>query len=302
MATSEAPPTYYFDGITFNPTFYSSSSSDYLTKSTGKSYFLSYPTAQGTQTISTVNSSTINSLSSTGTISIGGIQENGGSVVIGNNNNSETQIKGGTIKLLNNTNVSGILRSNYVDSLEFDSNLAIAETQTTGLLQIANSSSRTGDIDFAKNATSGILTLGSNSNEGTQICGNIINLTNDTTAAGEFTSTGVLNATIGILSGGIAYQTTNTAFGIPSTGRNQTYFLYCTGTATYTVVLPSVLTANQILYIRNGCSFSLTLMTTEGSTKIYPTGNATVFTLTWNAFGANTAQRFFSNGTNWIGF
>ena len=302
MASSEAPPTYYFDGITFNPTFYSSSSSDYLTKSTGKSYFLSYPTAQGTQTISTVNSSTINSLSSTGTISIGGIQENGGSVVIGNNNNSETQIKGGTIKLLNNSTISGILRSNYLDSLEFDSNLAIAETQTTGLLQIANSSSRTGDIDFAKNATSGILTLGSNSNEGTQICGNIINLTNDTTAAGEFTSTGVLNATIGILSGGIAYQTTNTAFGIPSTGRNQTYFLYCTGTATYTVVLPSVLTANQILYIRNGCSFSLTLMTTEGSTKIYPTGNATVFTSTWNAFGANTAQRFYSNGTNWIGF
>ena len=302
MASSEAPPTYYFDGITFNPTFYSSSSSDYLTKSTGKSYFLSYPTAQGTQTISTLNSSTINSLSSTGTISIGGIQENGGSVVIGNNNNSETQIKGGTIKLLNNTTLSGILRSNYVDSLEFDSNLAIAETQTTGILQIANSSSRTGDIDFAKNATSGILTLGSNSNEGTQICGNIINLTNDTTAAGEFTSTGVLNATIGILSGGIAYQTTNTAFGIPSTGRNQTYFLYCTGTATYTVVLPSVLTANQILYIRNGCTFALTLMTTEGSTKIYPTGNATVFTFQWTTFGANTAQRFFSNGTNWIGF
>ena len=302
MASSEAPPTYYFDGITFNPTFYSSSSSDYLTKSTGKSYFLSYPTAQGTQTISTLNSSTINSLSSTGIISIGGIQENGGSVVIGNNNNSETQIKGGTIKLLNNTTLSGILRSNYVDSLEFDSNLAIAETQTTGILQIANSSSRTGDIDFAKNATSGILTLGSNSNEGTQICGNIINLTNDTTAAGEFTSTGVLNATIGILSGGIAYQTTNTAFGIPSTGRNQTYFLYCTGTATYTVVLPSVLTANQILYIRNGCSFALTLMTTEGSTKIYPTGNATVFTFQWTTFGANTAQRFFSNGTNWIGF
>jgi len=302
MASSEAPPTYYFDGITFNPTFYSSSSSDYLTKSTGKSYFLSYPTAQGTQTISTLNSSTINSLSSTGIISIGGIQENGGSVVIGNNNNSETQIKGGTIKLLNNTTLSGILRSNYVDSLEFDSNLAIAETQTTGILQIANSSSRTGDIDFAKNATSGILTLGSNSNEGTQICGNIINLTNDTTAAGEFTSTGTIKGTIGILSGGIAYQTTNTAFGIPSTGRNQTYFLYCTGTVTYTVVLPSVLTANQILYIRNGCSFALTLMTTEGSTKIYPTGNATVFTSTWNAFGANTAQRFYSNGTNWIGF
>ena len=112
---------------------------------------------------------------------------------------------------------------------------------------------------------------------------------------------GILTGTNGTLSGGIAYQTTNTGFGIP-TGINQNYYLYCTGTVTYTVVLPSVLTANQILYIRNGCSFSLTLMTTEGSTKIYPTGNANVFTFQWTTFGANTAQRFFSNGTNWIGF
>ena len=308
----ESPPTYYFSGITFNPNFYTTSASgDYITKSTGKKYFLSYPIAQGTQTVSTLNCSVVNSLSDTSnlglgsnitsaTISIGDAQTSG-SIIIGSNSNSETQIKGGTIKLMNNTNASGIIRSNYIDSLEFDSNLVIADTQTTGILQIANSSSRNGDIEIAKNANNGILTLGSNSNEGTNICGNIINLTNDTTASGQFTSTGILSGTLGILSGGIAYQTTNTAFGIP-TGINQTYYLYCTGTVTYTVVLPSVLTANQILYIRNGCSFSLTLMTTEGSTKIYPTGNATVFTLTWNAFGANTAQRFFSNGTNWIGF
>jgi hypothetical protein len=302
MASSEAPPTYYFDGITFNPTFYSSSSSDYLTKSTGKSYFLSYPTAQGTQTISTLNSSTINSLTSTGTISIGGIQENGGSVVIGNNNNTDTQIKGGTIKLLNNTNVSGILRSNYLDSLEFDSNLAIAETQTTGLLQIANNSSRTGDIDFAKNATSGILTLGSNSNEGTQICGNIINLTNDTTAAGEFTSTGVLKATIGILSGGVAYETTSAAKTISSTETNQNYYLYCTGTTTYIITLPLVANTHQIVHIRNGSSVALTLKTNETGTKIYPNGTATVFTTTYGSFGANTTQNLYSNGTNWIGF
>lgn len=309
----ELPPTYYFSGITFNPSFYpSSSTGDYLTETTAKKLFLTYPIAQGPETISTLNCSVINSSSETSnldlgsnitsaTISIGDAQTSG-SIIIGSNSNSETQIKGGTIKLMNNTNASGIIRSNYIDSLEFDSNLVIADTQTTGILQIANSSSRNGDVEIAKNATNGILTLGSNSNEGTNICGNIINLTNDTTASGQFTSTGILSGTIGILSGGIAYQTTNTAFGIPSTGRNQTYFLYCTGTATYTVVLPSVLTANQILYIRNGCSFALTLMTTEGSTKIYPTGNATVFTFQWTTFGANTAQRFFSNGTNWIGF
>ena len=308
----ESPPTYYFSGITFNPNFYTTSASgDYITKSTGKKYFLSYPIAQGTQTVSTLNCSVVNSLSDTSnlglgsnitsaTISIGDAQTSG-SIIIGSNSNSETQIKGGTIKLMNNTNASGIIRSNYIDSLEFDSNLVIADTQTTGILQIANSSSRNGDVEIAKNATNGILTLGSNSNEGTNICGNIINLTNDTTASGQFTSTGILSGTLGILSGGIVYQTTNTGFGIP-TGINQTYYLYCTGTATYTVVLPSVLTANQILYIRNGCSFALTLMTTEGSTKIYPTGNATVFTFQWTTFGANTAQRFYSNGTNWIGF
>ena len=47
---TETPPTYYFSGIKFNPSFYTSSSSDYLTKQTAKSYFLSYPTAQGTET------------------------------------------------------------------------------------------------------------------------------------------------------------------------------------------------------------------------------------------------------------
>ena len=48
---SEAAPTYYFSGITFNPDFYTTTSSTYLTKTTGKKYFLSYPTAQGDETI-----------------------------------------------------------------------------------------------------------------------------------------------------------------------------------------------------------------------------------------------------------
>ena len=57
---SEAPPTYFFSGITFNPSFYQSAS-DYLTKTTAKNYFLSYPTAQGTETVSTLYASTIDS-------------------------------------------------------------------------------------------------------------------------------------------------------------------------------------------------------------------------------------------------
>ena len=57
---SEAPPTYYFSGITFNPDFYTSGS-DNITNDEVKKKFLTYPTAQGTETISTLNSSTITS-------------------------------------------------------------------------------------------------------------------------------------------------------------------------------------------------------------------------------------------------
>jgi hypothetical protein len=55
---SEAPPTYYFSGITFNPSFYQSAS-DYLTKTTAKNYFLTYPIAQGDETINRIYTSQI---------------------------------------------------------------------------------------------------------------------------------------------------------------------------------------------------------------------------------------------------
>ena len=45
--SSELPPTEYFSGISFNNSFYQSSTDDYLTASTGKKLFLSYPISQG---------------------------------------------------------------------------------------------------------------------------------------------------------------------------------------------------------------------------------------------------------------
>ena len=67
---SEIPPTYYFDGILFNPDFYQSSSSDYLTASIGKKLFLSYPISQGSEIFSsniTLQSTLTDSSSSVGT-------------------------------------------------------------------------------------------------------------------------------------------------------------------------------------------------------------------------------------------
>ena len=310
--SGDTPPTYYFSGITFNPSFFTTSSSDYLTKQTAKSYFLSYPTAQGTETISTLNCAVLNTPSQTsnldlgvniinGTISMGDIQTNG-SIIIGNNGNTDTQIKGGLIKLMNHTNSYGRLRSVYYDSLTFDGFMAIAENQTLGALEIANTSLRNANVEIAKNAIGGIMSLGSSSNDRTDIRGKTIQILNDTTVAGILNCQAELSGTIGTLSGKISYETTAVAYTIPSTTINQNYYLFCTGTTTYQVILPSVFTTNQIVNIRNGNSVALTLKTNELGTKIYPTGVATVFTTTYGSFNANTSQRLYSNGTNWIGF
>ena len=310
--STETPPTYYFSGINFNQSFYTSSSSEYLTKQTAKSYFLSYPTAQGAETISTLNCAVLNTPSSTsnldlgtniinGTISMGDVQTNG-SIIIGNNSNTDTQIKGGTIKLMNDTNSYGRLRSVYYDSLTFDGFMAIAENQTTGVLEIANTALRNADVDIAKNAIGAILSLGSSTNDQTDIRGGIIQLIDDTTVNGTLNCIGILSATIGTLSGKTSYETTAVAYTIPSTTINQNYFLFCTGTTTYQVILPSVFSTNQVVHIRNGNSVALTIRTNELGTKIYPTGVATIFTTTYGSFAANTSQRLYSNGTNWIGF
>ena len=113
--SAEIPPTEYFSGITFNKDFYQSTSSDYLTASTGKNYFLSYPTAQGTETITTLISSSIDSVSTrndlnlalsqiggvftlangarTGNINIGA-NATQGNINFGSNTNDETRISG----------------------------------------------------------------------------------------------------------------------------------------------------------------------------------------------------------------
>ena len=108
---SETPPTYYFSGITFNPSFYTS---DYITNATGKKYFLSYPIAQGTETISTLIASTIKSGASNDTVNLFNNITNGtiylgniigttanlmGNIEIGNDTNNSTSANNGTCQI-----------------------------------------------------------------------------------------------------------------------------------------------------------------------------------------------------------
>ena len=120
---------------------------------------------------------------------MGDVQTNG-SIIIGNNGNTDTQIKGGTIKLMNDTNSYGRLRSVYYDSLTFDGFMAIAENQTTGVLEIANTALRNADVDIAKNAIGGAVSLGSSTNDRTDIRGGIIQLIDDTTVNGSLNCLG----------------------------------------------------------------------------------------------------------------
>ena len=112
---SETPPTYYFSGITFNPSFYTS---DYITKETGKKYFLSYPIAQGTETISTLIASTINSSASNDTVNLFNNITSGtlyvGTGLLNGFCNIASTLSTGTLNLGNTTGTAANLLGNVV--------------------------------------------------------------------------------------------------------------------------------------------------------------------------------------------
>ena len=192
--SSELPPTDYFTGISFNPDFYQSTSSDYLTASTGKSYFLSYPTAQGTETITTLKSSSIDSSSTTTNMAIASAQTSGvlniaslpsrtGNINIGYSTSAPSglgyNINMGNI--LSNTSIGG----KYIELAAASSGITISTSGTldmiataynmgTSLLSATNINIGT----VAKTTTTIFGTLTSNNATGDIFIGNGTNNTN----------------------------------------------------------------------------------------------------------------------------
>jgi hypothetical protein len=139
---AEIPPTYYFSGITFNPSFYQSSSSDYLTLATAKSSFLTYPTAQGTETITTLISSSIDSISTSNDLTLA-LSQIGGVCTIANgartgNINIGANATQGNINFGSNTNDETRISGNVVDIgyKQATGNIIIGGDQTTGTINI----------------------------------------------------------------------------------------------------------------------------------------------------------------------
>ena len=159
--SSETPPTYYFSGIKFNPSFYQSTSGDYLTLATAKSSFLTYPTAQGIETISTLKSSSIDSSTptsgelslapsqTTGILNIGtGERTTEGAINIGTGSASANVVTIGSetsSTVLNGTSVKATtkLTTPRIDSLATDASIEIGTNQKTGLINIGTPNTRT---------------------------------------------------------------------------------------------------------------------------------------------------------------
>ena len=170
---SEIPPTYYFSGITFNPTFYSSASSDYLTASTGKKIFLSYPTAQGTETITSLKSSSIEPTSSTldiavlstsSTVNIGTSTARTGSINIGNSATTGLGNNIGIGSALSNTSIAGkyveLAASTNGISLNTSGNMdLIATAYNIGTTLVSNTNINIGTATKTTTTINGNLSL-----------------------------------------------------------------------------------------------------------------------------------------------
>jgi hypothetical protein len=178
--------------MTFNPDFYTSSSSTYITKITGKKYFLTYPTAQGTETITTLNTYKINSsvASDTGDIYIGDLQTSGslhigagsgstrsGNIYIGTYTNNTNTVNIGPASGSSTTNIYGKgsiygtkfdVHNNATDvtlfNTSFNGDVTIADSQFSGILNIGNGTARgsLGAINIGSGTTKAVpITIGS---------------------------------------------------------------------------------------------------------------------------------------------
>ena len=147
--SSELPPTEYFSGINFNPDFYSSGS-DNITTEEAKNLIIAY-TSSGSDTITTLTTSTINTLGST--LSIGTNGTTSDTVIIGTNSNTQTSIYGGIIGLLSNTTITGILTNTGLISANGGLSLSGDNCITLGNPTTAPTSTQLGYTLYSNNNT-----------------------------------------------------------------------------------------------------------------------------------------------------
>jgi hypothetical protein len=218
---SEAPPTYYFTDITFNPSFYSTATGNYLTATTGKNYFLSYPTAQGTETISTLKASSIDSStttsafnflsSQTANINIGNTTTGTSGQIIKIGPTATTAITVGDLSVIANS------INNSTNSANRGVKIGDLQTAAGADLDLGTNVSRLGDINIGTGNTTATPTINIGASTGTTRAGAIINVGTVTTNPINIGNASA-NLTISCASGSIKTNafacTTQTASGL----------------------------------------------------------------------------------------
>ena len=221
--SSEIPPTDYFNGITFNPDFYQSSSSDYLTASTAQNYFLAYPTAQGTETITTLKTASIDTPASTTAFSL--LPSLTANLNIAN---TTTGTSGQTIKIGASTltsvhcgsiDLKGTTINNSVSPAVGD--ISICDLQTSGALNIGTGTRITSGNGGAINIGGGLnsanpINIGS---VNAVVSSSPINLNTSTAATGAINigNASILTSIKGPLTATIGVKTPYVESTLPST-------------------------------------------------------------------------------------
>ena len=115
-----------------------------------------------------------------------------------------------------------------------------SSTDTITTLTTTNINAIGSALNIGPNLTSGsVIVIGSDTNSQTTIKGSAIGLLGNSTITGFLTTTGVINAGVGVLSGNTSFSIVSASFTIPST-INRDYYIFCNANATtYTITLPT---------------------------------------------------------------
>jgi len=208
----------------------------------------------------------------------------------------------GNINLCNNFAIStdNFLYNNVNSSFNFFSNLLSTVTMNmggNGIINLCNSI-KISTNTIASTNISDTINLFSNITTGT------VNLANNLLPTGllQFGG-GRLKIGNQQISGYTSINTVSANFTIPST-INIEYFIVITGGSPVTITLPATPAGAQIINIRNRSNTATHNITTFPSTTIgiYPTqAGSARFQPAWSMPGS-TAQRFYFDGSNWVGF
>ena len=339
--SSATAPYPYFNGITYNPSFFSSSSTGltqgqanllYLKKTTADTAtaletFSGGISSNSLKTIATSDILDIATTQTSGAINIGSLPSRTGNINIGysvsaptglgcnlniGNILSNTSIGGKYVELASTTGGISLSTSGTLDLIATAYNMGTSLLSATNInIGTTGKSSTTiyGPLTLQGTTTAiGNITLtGSNILGGTQ--GATYNILNNLTSGTiNFCGLSVINLSTGVLSGYLQYYITSGAYAVGSSPVNRDFYLFCNPIsptpATYTITLPNAslpIRVGSVIHLRNYSGFTLTVISSGGS--IYPTvSTGGVFSPSWNGFANNTSQNFMSDGTNWLGF